>query len=472
MNVLDQQTVSAAAINRALDTASQWRKPTSKRGAKGSSGEIAWEKVWFSKLCQFHRVASRASWDFTTQDVIAFLRHHLNDYKSPAWKRLKIAQALILFRRQRRLEIPAELLSVESKLMEIEARERRSGAVDNASDRRTEEEIVGKIDPSEMEPLQLMRRKLRLTGKAWNTEKTYVKWLKRFLKSRGLSTMEDCQRVERQDVEAFLTDLVVDGNVAASTQDVAFFAVHFFFRNVLEREIGDVNALRSSKPKLCPTVLSRDEVRKVLDNLSGHHRLVVCLLYGCGMRISEVLRLRVKDLDFDQNVITIHSSKGDKSRKVPLPLAAADELKQFLQRRRYLHDCDLGAGRASVWLPDALERKFPGASKEFRWQYVFASVRFTKDAKTGRFHRHHLRAEAMTCAIRKAVDLSGILKYVTAHAFRHSFATHLLQEGTDIRTVQELLGHADISTTMVYLHVLIDPDQTVVSPLDSLNDGG
>jgi len=472
MNVLDQQTVSAAAINRALDTASQWRKPTSKRGAKGSSGEIAWEKVWFSKLCQFHRVASRASWDFTTQDVIAFLRHHLNEYKSPAWKRLKIAQALILFRRQRRLEIPAELLSVESKLMEIEARERRSGAVDNASDRRTEEEIVGKIDPSEMEPLQLMRRKLRLTGKAWNTEKTYVKWLKRFLKSRGLSTMEDCQRVERQDVEAFLTDLVVDGNVAASTQDVAFFAVHFFFRNVLEREIGDVNALRSSKPKLCPTVLSRDEVRKVLDNLSGHHRLVVCLLYGCGMRISEVLRLRVKDLDFDQNVITIHSSKGDKSRKVPLPLAAADELKQFLQRRRYLHDCDLGAGRASVWLPDALERKFPGASKEFRWQYVFASVRFTKDAKTGRFHRHHLRAEAMTCAIRKAVDLSGILKYVTAHAFRHSFATHLLQEGTDIRTVQELLGHADISTTMVYLHVLIDPDQTVVSPLDSLSDGG
>jgi len=472
MNVLDQQTVSAAAINRALDTASQWRKPTSKRGAKGSSGEIAWEKVWFSKLCQFHRVASRASWDFTTQDVIAFLRHHLNDYKSPAWKRLKIAQALILFRRQRRLEIPAELLSVESKLMELEARERRSGAVDNASDRRTEEEIVGKIDPSEMEPLQLMRRKLRLTGKAWNTEKTYVKWLKRFLKSRGLSTMEDCQRVERQDVEAFLTDLVVDGNVAASTQDVAFFAVHFFFRNVLEREIGDVNALRSSKPKLCPTVLSRDEVRKVLDNLSGHHRLVVCLLYGCGMRISEVLRLRVKDLDFDQNVITIHSSKGDKSRKVPLPLAAADELKQFLQRRRYLHDCDLGAGRASVWLPDALERKFPGASKEFRWQYVFASVRFTKDAKTGRFHRHHLRAEAMTCAIRKAVDLFGILKYVTAHAFRHSFATHLLQEGTDIRTVQELLGHADISTTMVYLHVLIDPDQTVVSPLDSLSDGG
>ena len=171
-------------------------------------------------------------------------------------------------------------------------------------------------------------------------------------------------------------------------------------------------------------------------------------------------------------MITIHSSKGDKSRKVPLPLAAADELKQFLQRRRYLHDCDLGAGRASVRLPDALERKFPGASKEFRWQYVFASVRFTKDAKTGRFHRQHLRAEAMTCAIRKAVDLSGILKYVTAHAFRHSFATHLLQEGTDIRAVQELLGHADISTTMVYLHVLIDPDQTVVSPLDSLSDGG
>ena len=471
MNALDQRTVSATAINQALDVASQLQKRTSKRGGKGSSGDIPWEEIWFSKLCQFHRIASRANWDFTTQDVIAFLRHHLKEYKSPAWKRLKIAQALISVRKQRGLVVTGELLSVESKLMELAARERSSGAVDKESDQRTEEEIVGKIDASEMEPLQLMRRKLRLTGKAWNTEKTYVKWLKRFLKSRGLSTMEDCQRVERKDVEAFLTDLVVDGNVAASTQDVAFFAVHFFFRNVLEREIGDVNALRSSKPKLCPTVLSRDEVRKVLDNLSGHHRLVVCLLYGCGMRISEVLRLRVKDLDFDQKVITIHSSKGDKSRKVPLPQAAAGELEQFLQGRRYLHDCDLSACRASVWLPDALERKFPGASKEFRWQYVFASARFTKDPKTGRSHRHHLRAEAMTCAIRKAVNSAGILKYVTAHAFRHSFATHLLQEGTDIRTVQELLGHADISTTMVYLHALIDPDQTVVSPLDSLRGG-
>ena len=260
MNAARRSVTTANVINQSFATASHTGSASYEGRANNSRSNAYWANFWFSKLCQFHHVKPDSNWDFTTDQVIAFLRYQLKERKYPAWKRLKIAQGLILHRRNDGLDIPSSLLSVETKLKEFAARDRGvdGGETHHASD----EEIVGPIDPSEIEPLQLMRQKLRLTGRAWNTEKTYIKWLKRFCKSRGLATMEDLKGVDRKDVEAFLTDLVVDGNVAASTQDVAFFAIHFFFRNVLEREIGDVNALRSSKPKLCPTVLSRKEVRK------------------------------------------------------------------------------------------------------------------------------------------------------------------------------------------------------------------
>lgn len=407
--------------------------------------------------------------------MIAFLRSRV-ERNEPAWKRLKIVEGLIRFQKDVPEDEQTDLAFVRGKLMERAAQEKAAGggvAGADGSDEppevsRTPEEIVGKINPRENPLLQDLRRKLRLAGRAPNTEVAYVKWVRRFLKSRDVSTREQCLTVDRKDVEAFLTDLVVDGNVADSTQMQAFYGIQYFFHSVLEKQIGDVDALRSNKPKLRPTVMSTGEVRRVLDQFSGRYAVIAGLLYGSGLRVSEALRLRVKDFDFDQRLITVFCGKGKKSRLVPLPENLIPDLQALLVQRREVHDQDVLAGRASVWLPDALERKFPAAGGEFRWQFLFCSNRHSKDPRTGRRHRHHLHRDSFAAVLRKAVNAADIMKYITSHTFRHSFATHLLQAGADIRTVQELLGHSDVSTTMIYTHVLFDPDRPVRSPLDLL----
>jgi len=435
-----------------------------------------WAEIWFAKLCRFHNQPKDAGWQFTADHVIAYLRSKVKS-GYPAWKRLMIVEGLINFQAKSCVTSNADLAFIVTKLKTFAAKEKAKSSgqfgqqiggqvVDQTP--LTEEEIVGKINPREPDSIQQMRRKLRLVGHAYNTERAYVKWLRRFLRSRGKVLLADCKEISRSDVEAFLTDLVVDGNVAPSTQDQAFFAIQFFFVHVLEKDIGDVNALRSKKAKLIPTVMSQKEVARVLDEMDGVYLTIAKLLYGSGLRISEALRLRVKDFDFDQKLISVHCSKGKKSRLVPLPDLAVEGLEKLIKRRRALHEHDVDQGRASVWLPDAFARKQPNAAGEFGWQFLFASARFSKDPKTGRSNRHHLHRESFTRALRRAKDRAGILKYITAHTFRHSFATHLLQAKEDIRTVQELLGHADISTTAIYTHVLIDKDCTVVSPLDQL----
>jgi len=344
-----------------------------------------------------------------------------------------------------------------------------SGGVDGKSMSQRQEaliDVVGKINPREPEVVQQMRRKLRVMGRERNTEKAYIKWVKRFLTSRGVSTIEHFTSVKQSDVETFLTDLVVDGNVAASTQDQAFYALLFLFEHVLDRDIGNIEAMRSAKPELRPTVMSDGEVRRVLGQLRGRYLLIAQLLYGCGVRISEALRLRVKDIDFDQRQIHIYCSKGKKSRLVPLPKTVVGSLIALIDDRRRLHEFDVRNGMASVWLPFALDRKFVNAHREFKWQFLFASQRHSKDPKTGRRHRHHIQRDSFSKALKQAVEQADILKYVTAHTFRHSFATSLLRSGADIRVVQELLGHADVTTTMIYTHVLMDEKLPVMSPLD------
>lgn len=437
-----------------------------------------WAAIWFGKLCKFHRVQEVPSWNFTSDHVIQFLRSKVKQ-KYPAWKRLKIVEGLICFRQKHCVGKAPDLSFIVLKLKQLAAME-KTREKKNANQSKemahvgrevvelTDEEIVGRINPREPDSIQQLRIKLRLMGRAPNTEKAYVKWIRRFLKSRGVSSVAECRGVDRSDVEAFLTDLVVDGNVAASTQDQSFFAILFFFQFVLERDLGNVEALRSRKPQLRPTVMSKPEVSKVLNELDGVYLVICQLLYGSGMRISEALRLRIKDFDFDHNQILVFCSKGQKSRLVPLPANLVDPLKKLIDRRRRLHDRDVAEGVASVWLPDALHRKMPKAAGEFRWQFLFASAQFSKDPKSGRLHRHHLHRDSFTRALRRAADRSGILKYITAHTFRHSFATHLLLAGTDIRTVQALLGHKDVSTTMIYTHVLFDKDRPVRSPLDLL----
>ncbi len=334
---------------------------------------------------------------------------------------------------------------------------------------RTIEEATGKIDTKESDVIQAMRRALRLNNKLWNTEKAYVGKVYAFMRDRSLKSLADFEAIGASDVEAHLTDLVVDGDVALSTQNQAFSALLFLFEYVLHRDFGRIRALKSNKAAYIPTVMSKPEVVRILSFLTGIYLIIAQLLYGCGMRISECLRLRVKDIDFDQMLIEIHNSKGNKSRFAPLPKQLVKPLRQLVERRRELHEQDEANGVASVWLPNALASKYPNAHREFKWQFLFASTRFSKDPKTGKRHRHHLQTETFANHLKTAVEKADVQKHVTSHTFRHSFATHLLQDGTDIRTIQELLGHSDIATTMIYTHVLARPDVRVVSPLDRLS---
>ncbi|MEL7336655.1 MAG: integron integrase, partial [Planctomycetota bacterium] len=316
--------------------------------------------------------------------------------------------------------------------------------------------------------IQEFRHAARRTGLAYQTERSYVSKIRFFMRDRGLRNLRDFDRITARDVEAHLTDLAVDGNVAASTQNAAFHALLKLFELVLKRELGAINAIRANKRKPIPTVLGKNEVLDVLDELNGKYRTIAKLLYGCGMRISEALCLRVKDLDFENRLIQIHEAKGGKCRLVPMPENLVGELKRWVASRSALHDHDVDQGVAAVYLPFALGRKYPRAERELKWQYLFASDRLSADPRSGKLRRHHLHRETFPRQLRKAIESAGILKHVTSHTFRHCFATHLLRSGTDIRTIQELLGHKDIQTTMIYTHVLLDRPGDVISPLDQL----
>ena len=312
--------------------------------------------------------------------------------------------------------------------------------------------------------LDQVRGKIRLKHYSIRTEQAYVDWIKRFI-------LHFSKRHPRElgaaDVEAFLTHLAVAGNVAASTQNQAKSALLFLYREVLETELPWLdNVERAKAPKRLPVVLTREEVAAVLSRLSGTHWLIASLLYGAGLRIMEALRLRVKDVDFARREILVRDGKGFKDRVTMLPAALAAPLAAHLKRVRALHDQDLAAGRGAVYLPYALERKYPGAARDWAWQYAFPSANLSEDPRTGIERRHHLQDQAVQRAMRQAVRDAGVAKPATPHTLRHSFATHLLEGGYDIRTVQELLGHADVSTTMIYTHVLNKGGRGVTSPLD------
>jgi integron integrase len=420
-----------------------------------------WARIWFNALVRFHGISEPSTWKFDQQHVIDFLRYKLG-HGMPAWKRLKVVEGLIFYCERIRRSSSPRLGTVRAKLQQLAARE---GLAEGEI---PIEDVIGKINPREPDVIQAYRRKLRLEGKAFNTERAYVGKVRAFMKDRGLKCKADFEGVGAVDVEAHLTDLAVDGNVAPSTQNQAFHALRFLFEHVFERELGQINAIRSTKAPRIPSVMSQAEVIRVLAGLSGVYLLMAELLYGTGMRISECLRLRVKDIDFDQMLIEIHRSKGDKSRLVPLPQRSVEPLQQLLESRRLVHEQDLARGEASVWLPYALHRKFPNAHLEFKWQFLFASAKFSRDPRTGQRHRHHLHSDTFPDHLRRAVQQSGLNKHATSHTFRHSFATELLKNHVDIRTIQELLGHSDLKTTMIYTHVLIRNDIELISPLDRL----
>ena len=327
------------------------------------------------------------------------------------------------------------------------------------------------LSPGRPEPLlfDVLVATLRTMRRARRTEEAYVHWIGRFIRFHdGRHPAE----MGAPEVNAFLSHLAVERHVSKSTQMQALSAILFLYKRVLERPLGRVDGIViATKPKRLPVVLSPDEVKHVFSLMSGVPKLVTQLLYGSGMRLLEGLELRVKDLDFDRGEVIVRSGKGDKDRVTILPEALYEPLKAHLHDVRKQHMRDLEKGFGRVPLPDALARKYRNADREWVWQRVFPATTFYVDKTTGMKYRHHLHETGVQKAIRRAAVRSGIPKHVTSHTFRHSFATHLIQAGYDIRTVQDLLGHRDIRTTQVYLHVLNRGGLGVRSPLDGGGPG-
>jgi integron integrase len=314
--------------------------------------------------------------------------------------------------------------------------------------------------------LDQVRQAIRTRQYSDRTEKAYVHWIKRFIFFHNKRHPAEMGEAE---IGRFLSALATDLNVSASTQNQALNALLFLYREILRKKIGYVNGvIRAKRPHRLPVVLTRQEIRSILGCLDGSDWLMAMLLYGAGLRLMECSRLRVKDIDFTSNQIVVRAGKGNKDRHTMLPTAMREPLSKHLDVIKRQHQRDLERGLGRVTLPDALERKYPNAGKEWGWQWVFPAASHFTDRVTGERRRHHVHESVLQKAVKEAVQKAGVPKPASPHTFRHSFATHLLEDGYDIRTVQELLGHRDVSTTMIYTHVLNRGGKGVFSPADRL----
>ena len=339
----------------------------------------------------------------------------------------------------------------------------------------------GSAPPAQPRLLDRVRHAIRARHYSLRTEEAYIGWIKRYI---FFHDKRHPAEMAEPEINAFVTHLAVEGPVGASTQTQALSALLFLYRHVLSKPLPDLDkVIRAKRPGRLPSVLTRSEVRRIVACMDGTPRLVATLLYGTGMRLLECLRLRVKDLEFGNNRIVVRDPKGGEDRVVPFPLVVRAEMPSWLARVKRMHERDLADGFGTVYLPDAIARKFPGADREWGWQYVFPGEHRSRDprGKEGGVgppaarpaaeqpeRRHHLHETAIQRAVRRAVLDIGISRRVSCHTFRHSFATHLLEEGYDIRTIQELLGHKDVKTTMIYTHVLNRGGRGVRSPADIL----
>ncbi len=317
--------------------------------------------------------------------------------------------------------------------------------------------------------MEEVRQVMRLKHYSIHTERTYCDWIKRYILFHRMSGREELLSNSEAKIEDFLTALAVKSNVAVSTQNQAMNALVFLYKQVLDQPLEKrIDAVRSSKNRRIPVVLTHNEVKSIITLMEGTPQLIVKLLYGSGLRITEAARLRIQDLDFDYKQITVRSGKGNKDRVTTFSETLIPPLQNHLNRVKLLHDKDLSEGFGSVYLPHALSKKYPNAETEWIWQYVFPARTRSIDPRSGITRRHHIDQSVINKAIKTAVRKLGLTKKISAHTFRHSFATHLLERGTDIRTIQALLVHNDVETTMIYTHVLQQGGQGVMSPLDDL----
>lgn len=314
--------------------------------------------------------------------------------------------------------------------------------------------------------LDQVRERIRVKHYSLSTEKTYIYWIRFFIRFNGLKHPADMGAPE---VEQFLSHLATARDVSAGTQNQAMHAILFLYKEVLGISLPWLDSITRAKPsKRLPTVLTQGEAKALLSNTKGLPGLAIRLLYGTGMRLMEALRLRIKDIDLTHKQITIRAGKGDKDRITMLPESLMADIQKRIAERQKMHDIDLAKGMADVELPNAIERKYPNAGRQFGWQYLFAAATYSADPRSGVIRRHHIHEKTIQRQVRDAATKAGINKPTHPHTLRHSFATHLLENGYDIRTVQELLGHADVSTTMIYTHVLNRGGRGVVSPIDRI----
>jgi len=323
-----------------------------------------------------------------------------------------------------------------------------------------------KPDPK-LKLMDQVRQVLRYHHYAYRTEKTYCDWILRYIKFHGAK--KHPINMGKSEIEAFLSSLAVQGNVSASTQRQALNAIIFLYRDVLDIPVeGEIEPIKARRHRHLPVVMTQSEVKQVLNQMQGTHLLMARLLYGSGLRLMECVRLRAKDLDFEGSKIYVRAGKGGKDRVTIFPKSIQPDLRIHLSKVKELHNQDLSQGYGQAYLPNALSKKYKNAAKEFIWQYVFPSKKLSTDPRSGTVRRHRVLESGLQKAVKSAVNRAGIMKRVGCHTFRHCFATHLLENGVNIRVVQELMGHSNVKTTEIYTHVMEKNLDTVLSPLDAL----